>query len=298
MPDYIETRTILSKLRHTPDPYFGITYTMNLYRGCQHQCIYCDSRSKVYGIDDFSKIRVKRNAIELLEKTLRKRIMKGTIGTGSMNDPYMPVERTEKLTYSALKTIATYHFPVHILTKSDLVTRDVDILKDIALTYAAVSFTITTYDDHLSQIIEPGAVTSGRRFNAMEAIAKAGLYTGIILSPVLPFITDTEDNIENIIKLAADHGASYIIGWMGMTQREGQREYFYTKLDQFFPGLRDRYTNQFKLSYECPSPSYLKLYEVYNETCERVHLDKKIRFFIESQPVQLDLFSPHKSILD
>ena len=252
MAEYIETKTILSKLKGAPDPYFGITYNMNLYRGCQHQCIYCDSRSKVYGIENFAHIQIKKNAHSLLEKALNKRIKKGTIGTGSMNDPYMPVERERQHTRSALKIIAKRRFPVHILTKSDLVVRDMDLLKDISKIYSSVSFTITTSDDELSQVIEPGAPVSSIRFHAMKKLASQGLYTGVILTPVLPFITDSEKNIKDIVAMAKDNGANYILGCMGMTQRDGQREFYYKALDKSFPGIKANYIRNFGSDYNCP----------------------------------------------
>jgi DNA repair photolyase len=291
MAEYIEAKTILSKHRGAPDPYFGISYSMNLFRGCQHQCIYCDSRSKVYGIDDFSKIRIKKNALELLEHALKKRIKKGTIGTGSMNDPYMPVEKEELLTCSALKLIANYRYPVHIITKSDLVARDIDILQEINKTYAAVSFTITTSDDNLSKIIEPGAVSSSCRFHAISKMAKAGIYTGVILTPVLPFITDNAENISNILSRAADSGAKYVLGWMGMTQREGQREYYYEKLDKHFPKVRQKYLEQFGNNYQCPSPRFEELNSLFYSECKRLKLSTRMQFFSDNQPRQLDLFS-------
>ena len=207
----IEAKSILSKLKGN-DTFFGLSYNMNLYRGCQHGCIYCDTRSECYGIVDIDTISVKGNALELLAKALRsKRKTKGTIGTGSMNDPYMPLERELELTRSALQTIATAKYPVHIITKSNLVARDADILQEIAKTYAAVSITITADDDNLAKAIEPCALPSSERFKAMEKLSKAGIYTGVTLMPLLPFINDTTENLENIVKKAKDAGASYIL---------------------------------------------------------------------------------------
>jgi DNA repair photolyase len=150
-----------------PDTWFGLKYNMNLYRGCQHQCIYCDSRSECYQIENFSDILYKENAIELLENELARKRVKGTIGTGSMNDPYMPVEKKLKLTRRALELIARFRFPVHIITKSDLVLRDLDLLQRINEVYTAVSFTITTADDQLAKKLEPGASPPSARFRAM-----------------------------------------------------------------------------------------------------------------------------------
>lgn len=290
MSEFIETKTILSRVKGAPDPYFGIAYNMNLYRGCQHQCIYCDSRSKVYGIENFAHIQIKKNAHTLLEKALRKRIKKGTIGTGSMNDPYMPIESDLRHTRSALEIIAKYKFPVHILTKSDLVLRDTDILKDISKIYSAVSFTITSGDDQLSNKIEPGAPVSSLRFKAMKKLAVQGLYTGVLISPVLPFITDSEKNIAEIIALAKDNGAKYILGWMGMTQREGQREFYYRALDKSFPGLKDKYIRYFGNDYSCSPENAKNLYTIFSDTSNKLGLSNRMIFYAEKGPKQLGLF--------
>ena len=227
---YIETKTILSKLR-TADRWFGIAYNMNLYRGCQHGCIYCDTRSDCYGIGDIAQIAVKRNALELLPAELRARRKKrATIGTGSMNDPYMPVERELRLTRRALGMIADERFPVHVITKSSLAERDADILQEISATYAAVSFTVTCADDALSVRTEPGAPASSERFRAMAALAAKGIYTGVTMMPLLPLINDTRENVEAIVRRAKDAGASYILPMFGVTLRSGSREHFHATL--------------------------------------------------------------------
>jgi DNA repair photolyase len=290
MPEYIEAKSILSKLKGAPDLYFGITYSMNLYRGCQHQCIYCDSRSKVYNIGDLAQIRVKKNAIDLLGKALNRRLAKATIGTGSMNDPYMPVERTEKLTRQALELIAKRNFPVHIVTKSDMVFRDMDIIKDIGKLYAAVSLTITSSDDELSKKTEPGAPPTSARFHAIEQLAKNGIYCGILLMPVLPFITDSEKNIHEIAVRAKDAGAAYILCMMGMTQREGQREYFHQRLDESFPGIKEKYEQQFGNRYECFAANSDSLYQYYYNLMNQLNLPTKMIHFRQEIPEQLSLF--------
>ena len=179
----ITAKTILNHVKQ-PDTWFGLKYNMNLYRGCQHQCIYCDSRSECYRIEDFSRIEVKINALELLEDTLPRKRMIGTIGFGSMNDPYMPIEKKYRLTGGALEIINHHGFPVHILTKSDLVLRDLETLKNISQVYAAVSFTITTADDQLARIIEPGAPPPSARFNAIKELAEEGILTGLTMMPI------------------------------------------------------------------------------------------------------------------
>ena len=195
----IQAKVLLSHVKQ-PDTWFGLKYNMNLYRGCQHRCIYCDSRSACYQIDNFDgEVLVKTNAIELLTHELARKRVKGTIGTGAMNDPYMPLERKINLTGRALEVIAQFGFTVHILTKSDLVLRDLDTLVKINQRYAAVSFTITTADDELGKRVEPGASLVSDRLKAMRVLAEHGIYTGVTLMPVLPFIEDTEENIAAIV---------------------------------------------------------------------------------------------------
>ncbi len=279
MIQYIETKTILSKLRGK-DPYFGIMYNMNLYRGCQHACIYCDTRSECYGINDISVVSVKKNALELLAKELvSKRKNRATIGTGSMNDPYMPIEKELQLTRKALQIIATEKFPVHVITKSNLVERDADILQDISTTYAAVSFTITSADDDLSRKTEPRAPLSSERFKAMRLLTDKGIYTGVTLMPLLPFINDTADNIATIVKRAKDSGASYIIPMFGVTLRKGSREYFYKALDNHFSGFKEKYRSRFGEQYECFSPHYGALNDIFREQCIKSGIDIRMWFY-------------------
>jgi len=275
----IEAKSILSKLKET-DSWFGLTYNMNLYRGCQHGCIYCDTRSECYGIHDISAISVKKNAIELLEKELSsRRRVKGTIGTGSMNDPYMPLEQELGHTRKALQVIASRKYPVHIITKSNLVTRDCDILQDISKTYAAVSFTITAPDDSLSRKIEPNAVPSSERFKAMAELAAKGIYTGITLMPVLPFINDTIENLERILYQAKEAGASYILPMFGVTLRKGSRDYFYRELDHNFPGMKNRYQQTYGDQYICSSQQYRLLNDRFMELTEQLNLSTSMKFY-------------------
>ncbi len=289
--NFIEAKTILSKLRQT-DNFFGLTYNMNLYRGCQHGCIYCDTRSDCYGIGDISKISVKQNALKLLEKELAsKQKKKGTIGTGSMNDPYMPIEKDLNLTRNALQLIAGKKFPVHIITKSDLVVRDMDILQDITKTYAAVSFTITTFDDELARKIEPNASSSSSRFKALESLAGKGIYTGITLMPLLPFINDTKENIENILKMGKDMGASYVIPVFGLTMRDNSRDYLYKSLDINFPGIKEKYQNCFGNKYICNSLNYDDLSSTYQKLSNKLELPYSMKFYsAKEESKQLSLF--------
>lgn len=278
MAEEISAKTILNSFKE-PDPWFGIKYNMNLYRGCRHQCIYCDSRSECYRIDDFSHIQVKTNAIELLRRELPRKKVKGTIGTGSMNDPYMPDEAKYEMTRKALGIIALYKFPVHIITKSGLITRDSDLLKEISKVYAAASFTITTADDELGLTLEPGAPKVSQRFKAMEVLAKEGILTGVTAMPILPFLEDNETNLKAIIEKAKDSGASYILFGLGVSLRDRQRDYFYNKLDLYFPGIKQKYERTYGLKYWCNSPEYDRLHKTIKELCAKYELPDKMPFF-------------------
>ena len=288
----ITVKTILNAVKQ-PDDWFGLKYNMNLYRGCQHQCIYCDSRSTCYQIENFANIFVKINAIELLEETLPRKRFIGTVGTGSMNDPYMPVERRYNLTGRALACLAHHGFPVHIITKSDLVVRDIDILQQISRIYAAVSFTVTTADDDLARKLEPGAPLPSARFKAMRALTDRGILTGVTLMPVLPFIEDTMENIMGIVRLAHQNGARYILPSMGVTLRDGSRQYYYASLDRSFPGIRQCYERRFGFAYMCSSPHANSLHNALKEECDRLGIDTRMPVFEPrraSSIQQLNLF--------
>lgn len=288
--EYIKVKSILSKLKQAPDNWFGLTYNMNLYRGCQHQCIYCDSRSECYRIDDFSKIQIKENALNLLEKEIRSKRIKGTIGTGSMNDPYMPIEKKEELTKQALQIIERNKFPVHIITKSSLVIRDIDIIKQIGAIYSAVSLTITTADDDLSKIIEPAASLTTERFTTLKELTKAGIYCGVLLMPILPFVNDSEENISAVVEKAKEAGAKYIIAWMGMTLRDKQREYYYNKLDKHFPDLKEKYHARYGEQYSLAVPDSVKLNALFKAKCKEAGIPLKMQFYNQDIPEQLSLF--------
>jgi len=274
----ITAKTILSHVKQ-PDPWFGLKYNMNLYRGCQHQCIYCDSRSDCYRIEDFSEIQVKINALDLLEDVLPRKKVRGTIGFGSMNDPYMPVEQEYRLTGKALEIISKNEFPVHILTKSDLVLRDIGFLKNISRIYAAVSFTITTADDDLARKLEPGAPLPSARFRAMCKLAEAGILTGVTMMPILPFLEDSEQDILQIISRAQNSGATYIIPSFGVSLRPGSRDYYYQKLDQLFPGIKEKYINHYGDQYQCTVPGWRELNKVFQEEINRIDIKTRIPVF-------------------
>lgn len=288
----IRAKSLLNPVKQ-PDTWFGLKYNMNLYRGCQHRCIYCDSRSQCYGIDRFDQdVLVKANAPELLREELARKRVKGTIGTGSMNDPYMPIEKKVNLTGRALAIIAEFRFPVHVITKSDLVARDVDVLQQISQTYTAVSFTITTAHDELAAQVEPGAPRPSARLRAMAQLAARGIYTGVTLMPVLPYLQDDPDSIRLLLQQAADNGAQYVIASFGVTLRDRQRAYFYAQLDRRFPGLRRQYEASFGQQYFAPARAYERLTAVFQETCAQLNLPRRIRPYAPPQASQLSLFPP------
>jgi DNA repair photolyase len=285
----IQAKTLLAHIRQ-PEPVFGLKYNMNLYRGCQHQCIYCDSRSECYGIENFHDIQVKVNAIELLERVLPKKRVKGTIGTGSMHDPYMPIEKQYQLTRQALERIGHYGFGVHINTKSDLIVRDADLLKQVGRVHATVCFSISMTDDDLSAQIEPGAPNISARFAAMRVLAEQGIKVGVCLMPVLPFIQDTYENITAIVLRAAANGAGFIVPWFGMSLRDLQRDYYYAQLDRLFPGLRQQYERAFGTQYSCPARNVNKLSQHFYALCAQHQLQTSVPGYQGRTEKQLTLF--------
>lgn len=244
---------------------------MNLYRGCQHGCIYCDARSRCYQMDHvFEDIAVKENAIELLETALRTKRKPCMIGTGSMSDPYIPLESQLQLTRKALELIDRYGFGVAIQTKSTRILRDMDLLKSINnRTKAVVQMTLTTYDEELCQKIEPNVSTTLERVEALKQFRDAGIPTVVWLCPILPFINDTPENIRGILAYCVEAGVKGIIQFgMGVTLREGDREYFYAQLDRKFPGLKEKYIKTYGNAYEVPSPRNRELLKLFHDTCE------------------------------
>ncbi len=243
---------------------------MNLYRGCTHGCIYCDSRSACYQIaHDFEDVEVKRNAPKLLEAALRKKRGRCMIGTGSMCDPYLPIEKSERLTRRCLELIDRYGFGFSVLTKSDLVLRDLDLLKSVnAKAKCVVQMTLTTFDEALCGILEPNVCTTSRRFEALKILRDEGIPTVVWLCPILPFINDTEENLRGILDCCFEAGVRGILCFgMGVTLRQGDREYFYQKLDEHFPGIKARYIRTFGYSYECVSPKNAELMAIFREEC-------------------------------
>ena len=248
---------------------------MNLYRGCSHGCIYCDSRSTCYQINHvFEDIAVKENALDLLEKVLKSRKKPCMIGTGSMTDPYIPLEEELRLTRSALEIIERHGFGATVLTKSTRILRDLDILQRInEKNKAVVQMTLTTHDDALCRILEPNVSVTSERVEALKQFRDAGIPTVVWLCPILPFVNDTRENIEGILESCIDADVKGILCFnMGLTLREGNREYFYAQLDRSFPGLKEQYIRQFGNRYECNSPRNMELMRLYHKTCEKAGL--------------------------
>ena len=243
---------------------------MNLYRGCTHGCIYCDSRSSCYRMDHaFEDIEVKENALELLEDALRRKRKRCMIGTGSMSDPYIPLELKTEYTRKALLIIEQYGCGIALQTKSDLVLRDLDILKRInEKTKAVVQMTLTTADENLCRIIEPNVCPTKERFEALKTLRDNGIPTVVWLCPILPYINDTPENIASILQMCIEAQVRGVICFgMGLTLRNGSREYFYRQLDRHFPGLKERYIREYGDRYEVPSPRSDELMRLFHQTC-------------------------------
>ena len=287
---YVQAKGILSA-----------TNGMNLYRGCTHGCIYCDSRSKCYQMThDFEDIEVKENALDLLEAALRRKRKRCMIGTGAMSDPYMPLEKRLEYTRRALLLIEQYGFGIALQTKSDLILRDLEILKRInGKTKAVVQITLTTADEELCRIIEPNVCTTKRRFEVLKTLHDEGIPTVVWLCPILPYLNDTEDNIKRLLEMCVEAKVRGILCFgMGLTLREGNREYFYEQLDRHFPMLKQRYIRNFGNQYVINSPHDAELMRLFHRTCEVngiLHNNDEIfdflhRFEEKNAPQQLTLW--------
>ena len=291
---FVEEKTIL-----TPR-------SMNIYRGCTHGCIYCDSRSKCYQFThDFEDIEVKQNAPELLEETLRRKRKRCMIGTGSMCDPYIPLEKELGLMRRCLEIIDRYNFGVTPQTKSDLILRDLDLLSSInRKARTVVQMTLTTADDDLCRKIEPGVCPTSRRFEVLKACQEASIPTVVWFSPLLPFINDTKENLEGIVDYCVRAGVHSIICFgFGLSLREGNREYYYAALDRLaardskFVGLKERYIQKYGYRYQVTSPHNQKLWLYLKELCQRnniiLGIDSVFKWmeeFPDTVPLQPELF--------
>ena len=268
----IPAKTIIQK-NNSPDQWFGLDYNMNIYRGCPHGCVYCDSRSDCFKNPDFETVKVKENALEVIRNELTRKTKTGIIGTGAMSDPYNPLEKELKLTRHSLELINAFGFGVSPITKSDLITRDADVLLDIKChSPVNVKFTITTADDELCKKLEPCVSITSERFEAMSRLSAQGLFCGVLILPLLPFVNDTEENVLKILRMTKEAGGKYVYTYMGMTLRQGSREIYYKHLDDILPGIKEKYMKRFGVRYSCISPRSKKLWNVFTAECERLGL--------------------------
>ncbi len=270
---------------------------MNLYRGCLHGCIYCDSRSSCYQFDhSFTDVAVKVNAPALLEQELTKKRKRCMIGTGSMCDPYIPLEMELGLTRACLQIIQRHGFGLALLTKSASLLRDLDVFEAInAASKCVIQMTLTTFDTALCRKVEPHVSTTEERLAALAKLKEAGIPTVAWLSPILPFINDTKDNIDKLLSACVEVGVKGIMCFgMGVTLRTGSRDYFYRQLDIHFPGLRARYEKTFGNAYECNSPNNAALMRYFSDVCAQHHIlsnPKEIFAYLRAFPEeQLRLF--------
>ena len=243
---------------------------MNLYRGCTHGCIYCDSRSRCYHMEHaFEDIEVKENAVDLLENALRRKRKKCMIGTGSMTDPYIPLEMETGHLRKALHLILQYGFGFTVITKSDRILRDLDLLQKInETTKCVVQMTVTTADEELCRKIEPNVSSTRERFEALKRLRDAGIPTVVWMTPILPFINDTKENISRILDMCGEANVYGVICFgMGLTLRDGNREYFYEQLDRLFPRLKERYIRVFGNQYVAESPDSCCLMRLFHRMC-------------------------------
>ena len=266
--DYIPAKHILIRSKSTA--WFGTDHTVNLYRGCCHGCLYCDSRSDCYRNPDFDRVTAKADALRILRDELARKVRPAFIAMGAMSDPYNPFEEELLLTRHALELIDAYDCGVSVDTKSDLIVRDIDLYQSIqAHSPVICKLTITTVDEGLAAKVEPRAPSPARRLAAIRSLAQAGLFCGVLLMPVLPFLEDRPEQVLSVVDRSADAGAKFIYPGFGVTMRQGQREYFLRELDRAFPGehLSRRYLARYGDRYRCPSPRARELWEVFAARC-------------------------------
>ena len=266
----VRARTILHKVRKGGNEWFGIDYNMNLYRGCAHGCIYCDSRSECYRIDDFDRVRVKADALAILRRELRSRRVRGVVGVGAMSDTYNPLERNLRVTRGALELVEEFGFGVSVDTKSTLVTRDIDVLAAIGARGGAVAkVTITTADDELARVIEQHAPLPSERFAALAQLAAAGIFCGVLFTPTLPWVTDDDATVRGVVEGAAAAGARFVHHMTGVTLRDRQREHFLERIAAVDPALPERYRAEFGDRYFCNSPRASENRALFRALCKQ-----------------------------
>ncbi len=297
--EYIDAKKIVINADHVNWDYLAFEYVMNIYWGCSHGCIYCYARSDYYDKignlgGNFDCVRAKRDALRIIRDDLRRKVKTGVVFTGGMSDPYNPMEGELKLTRNALELINAFEFGASIITKSDMVVRDTDILLDIKKhSPASVNFSITCSDDEQGLRLEPFVATSTKRFEAIKHLAQNGIHTGVLIDPLVPYITDTKENVVELVKKAKYYGASYIYLSTQVTMSQGQREYFYMEAEKHYPGIADTYSERYKEYYYCRSPHAKRLIQIFAEECQKQNIIFDMR--VANQLVR----SPYKiSVLD
>ena len=269
---------MLTRMNGGMDDFFLADWNMNLYRGCSHGCIYCDSRSVCYRLENFDTVQPKPDALAILEAELRGKRRSGVVSMGAMSDPYNPLERELKLTRGALELLLRHGFGAAYTTKSALCARDAELLREISrFAPVCARLTVTCADDALCRRIEPNVSVTTERLAALRSLVDAGVYAGVWINPVLPFLTDSEDNLVALLRMSAEAGAQFAVCFFGMTLRTGNREYYFRALERGFPCARQKYLTAFGNDYECPSPDAERLWEIYRAECDRLGLAYRFR---------------------
>ena len=267
--ELVEAKSIITNSKGLNYSYLAAEYTMNIYRGCSHGCVYCFARGEYYKIPEFDRVRAKKDALRIIRDDLARKVKRGVVTTGGMSDHYNPEEREHKLTRNALELLNAFGFGICILTKSDLVLRDTDIISDIKThSPVNVSFSVTCAEDGLCRLIEPYAALSSKRFEALARLAERGITAGVLLDPILPYVNDTGDNIRGIVKRAKDAGARYIYASLSVTMEGIQREHFFKTIEPNFPGTAEKY-KRFGNYYRCHPPGEKKLWDAFADECEK-----------------------------
>ena len=285
--EYTKAKIMLLKTKNS-EKWFGGDYNLNIYKGCSHGCIYCDSRSDCYGIENFDKVLVKENSLELIQSELVKKRVKGIVASGAMSDPYNPLEKELELTRESLKLFYKHNWGATVTTKSDLIIRDIDILEKISkYSPVCVKISITTMDDELSKRIEPNVAVTSKRLKALKELRNKDIFAGVLLMPILPFITDQVENIREIVRSSHECGAKFIYFGAGVTLRQNQRSHYFKKLDKLFPELKQKYLRYYGNSYFCKTPNLEELYRVFKIECIRYgilyKMDEIIKAYKENQ---------------
>ncbi|WP_271784434.1 SPL family radical SAM protein [Aquimarina algiphila] len=285
MPREIKVKSVLNKTKRR-DSWFLDDYTLNLYSSCSFNCLYCYIRGSKYGTNLEESLSVKTNAIEILDRQLFNRVKKGQYGIivlSSATDPYLKVEKEYQLTRSALKIIAKHKFPVHIITKSDLIERDFDLLHQINKTAilpndlthrldhgVIVSFSFSTLDDNVSKIFEKGAPKPSNRLIALHKTKKENFLTGVSLMPLLPFISDTTAHLNTMFSTFKKSNIDYILPatiTLFGNNKADSKTLVLNAIKKHYPELENRYINYFKKGSEMPDYYKKAFSKKMNELC-------------------------------